>query len=127
MKTAVEEQRINVGGLTTRYFTAGNDGPPLVLLNGVGTSALDWSWVLPTLAATHRVYAPDLPGFGDKGSCQDSMCCRRRMNTIPEQKLVWTATGARTRYTSTDNIGESCYYRTTKRRKGRALSVLQAF
>ncbi len=65
MKTAVEEQRINVNGLTTRYFTAGNDGPPLVLLHGDGNSALDWSWVLPTLAATHRVYAPDFPGFGD--------------------------------------------------------------
>lgn len=65
MKTAVEEQRINVGGLTTRYFTAGNDGLPLVLLHGDGDSALDWSWVLPMLAATHRVYAPDLPGAGD--------------------------------------------------------------
>ena len=65
MKTAVEERRINIGGLSTRYFTAGNDGPPLVLLHGDSDSALDWSWVLPTLAATHRVYAPDFPGFGD--------------------------------------------------------------
>ncbi len=65
MKTTVEERRINVGGLTIRYFTAGNDGLPLVLLHGDATSALDWSWVLPTLAATHRVYAPDFPGFGD--------------------------------------------------------------
>ncbi len=65
MKTTVEERRINVGGLTTRYFTAGNDGLPLVLLHGDGESALDWSWVLPELAATHRVYAPDFPGTGD--------------------------------------------------------------
>jgi 4,5:9,10-diseco-3-hydroxy-5,9,17-trioxoandrosta-1(10),2-diene-4-oate hydrolase len=65
VKTAVEEQRINVNGFITRYFTAGSDGPPLVLLHGDGTSALDWSWVLPTLAATHRVYAPDFPGFGN--------------------------------------------------------------
>ncbi|WP_026732744.1 alpha/beta fold hydrolase [Fischerella sp. PCC 9605] len=66
MKTTVEERRINVGGLTIRYFTAGNDDdPPLVLLHGDGESALDWSWVLPILAATHRVYAPDLPGAGD--------------------------------------------------------------
>ena len=65
VKTAVEDRRINVNGLTTRYFTAGNDGPPLVLLHGDSDSALDWSWVLPTLAATHRVYAPDFPGFGD--------------------------------------------------------------
>jgi 4,5:9,10-diseco-3-hydroxy-5,9,17-trioxoandrosta-1(10),2-diene-4-oate hydrolase len=65
VKTAVEERRINVSGLTTRYFTAGNDGLPLVLLHGDAASALDWSWVLPTLADTHRVYAPDFPGFGD--------------------------------------------------------------
>jgi 4,5:9,10-diseco-3-hydroxy-5,9,17-trioxoandrosta-1(10),2-diene-4-oate hydrolase len=61
----VEERRINVGGLTTRYFRAGNDGLPLVLLHGDSASALDWSWVLPTLGATHRVYAPDFPGFGE--------------------------------------------------------------
>ncbi len=67
MRTAieVEERRINVGGLTTRYFRAGNDGLPLVLLHGDSASALDWSWVLPTLGATHRVYAPDFPGFGE--------------------------------------------------------------
>ncbi len=67
MRTAieVEERRINVGGLTTRYFTAGNDGLPLVLLHGVSASALDWSWVLPKLAARHRVYAPDFPGYGE--------------------------------------------------------------
>ncbi len=65
MNIAVEEQRININGLTTRYFTAGKDGSPLVLLHGDSTSALDWSWVLPKLAATHRVYAPDFLGFGD--------------------------------------------------------------
>jgi len=65
MKTAIEERRINVGGLTTRYFTAGNEGLPLVLLHGDSASALDWSWVLPKLGATHQVYAPDFPGFGE--------------------------------------------------------------
>ncbi|NHC33774.1 alpha/beta fold hydrolase [Scytonema millei] len=65
MKTTVKERRININGLTTRYLTAGNDGLPLVLLHGDSDSALDWSWVLPALAATHRVYAPDFPGFGD--------------------------------------------------------------
>jgi 4,5:9,10-diseco-3-hydroxy-5,9,17-trioxoandrosta-1(10),2-diene-4-oate hydrolase len=64
VKTAVEERRINVGGLSTRYFTAGNDGLPLVLLHGDSASALDWSWVLPKLGATHQVYAPDFPVSG---------------------------------------------------------------
>jgi 2-hydroxy-6-oxonona-2,4-dienedioate hydrolase len=59
-----EEQNTEVEGLPTRYLTAGTTGPPLVLLHGVGDNAFDWRWVLPALASTHRVYAPDLPGSG---------------------------------------------------------------
>ncbi len=62
----VDEQRINVGGLPVRYLVAG-EGAPLVLLHALGESALDWRWVLPDLARTHRVYAVDLPGFGYSG------------------------------------------------------------
>ena len=57
MKTAIEERRINVSGLTTRYFSAGNDGLPLVLLHGDSASALDWSWVLPKLGAMQGLRA----------------------------------------------------------------------
>ena len=59
-----EERYIDVVGATTRYLTSGTTGPPLVLLHGVGDNALDWQWALPSLAGTHRVYAPDLPGSG---------------------------------------------------------------
>ena len=58
----IEERRIEVGGLPTRYLEAGA-GEPLVLLHALGESASDWRWVLPALARTHCVYAPDLPGF----------------------------------------------------------------
>src|SRR3712207_127321 len=61
---AVEKQDVEVDGLSIRYLTAGT-GPPLVLLHGAGDNALDWRWVMPDLAATHRVYAPDLPGSPD--------------------------------------------------------------
>jgi pimeloyl-ACP methyl ester carboxylesterase len=60
----VEEHDIEVDGLPIRYLSAGT-GPPLVLLHGAGDNALDWRWVMPTLAATHQVYAPDLPGSPD--------------------------------------------------------------
>ena len=63
MVAVLEERRVEVGGLPTRYLTAG-EGPPLVLLHGVGDNALDWAWVMPALARAHRVYAPDLPGSG---------------------------------------------------------------
>jgi pimeloyl-ACP methyl ester carboxylesterase len=59
-----EERRIEADGLSTRYLIAG-EGPPMVLLHGAGDNALDWWWVMPALAATHQVYAPDLPGSPD--------------------------------------------------------------
>src|SRR5215210_7271411 len=61
---AVEKWDVEVEGLPIRYLVAG-EGPPLVLLHGAGDNSLDWRWVMPTLAATHRVYAPDLPGSPD--------------------------------------------------------------
>jgi pimeloyl-ACP methyl ester carboxylesterase len=64
VNVAVEEHNVEIDGLPIRYLAAG-EGPPLVLLHGAGDNALDWRWVMPTLAATHRVYAPDLPGSPD--------------------------------------------------------------
>ena len=57
---------IDVGGLSVHYLTA-SEGPPLVLLHALGESALDWRWILPALARTHSIYAPDLPDFGGSG------------------------------------------------------------
>src|SRR5215213_7336405 len=60
----VEAQTVEVDGLSIRYLNVGA-GQPLVLLHGAGDNALDWQWVMPALAATYRVYAPDLPGSPD--------------------------------------------------------------
>jgi 2-hydroxymuconate-semialdehyde hydrolase len=54
------------GGITTNYHDAG-DGPPVVLLHGSGPGVSAWAnWrlVIPALAPSHRVVAPDLVGFG---------------------------------------------------------------
>jgi pimeloyl-ACP methyl ester carboxylesterase len=42
------------------------DGPPLIFLHslGGGSSAYEWSKVYPAFAATHRIVAPDLIGWG---------------------------------------------------------------
>jgi pimeloyl-ACP methyl ester carboxylesterase len=64
VNAAVEAHNVEVDGLPVRYLSAG-EGPAMVLLHGAGDNALDWRWVMPTLAATHRVYAPDLPGSPD--------------------------------------------------------------
>ena len=55
---------ITAAGMNTFYLEAGQ-GPPVVLLHGLGATNAS---MLPTfweLARDHRVIAPDLPGFGD--------------------------------------------------------------
>ncbi|MBG0565404.1 alpha/beta fold hydrolase [Actinoplanes sp. NEAU-A11] len=51
--------------MTALTYTRAGNGPPLVLLHGLGSSRAAWRPVLDRLAATHTVYAVDLPGFGD--------------------------------------------------------------
>jgi 2-hydroxy-6-oxonona-2,4-dienedioate hydrolase len=70
VNAAFTEKTIDIEGLPTRYLTAGS-GPPLVLVHGVGTSAGEWSWVLPALARDHLVYAIDLPGFDGSAKSPD--------------------------------------------------------
>jgi pimeloyl-ACP methyl ester carboxylesterase len=50
-----------LGGL--RYFVGGQ-GPPLVLLHGLGGMATNWRLVAPALATERRVILPELPGHG---------------------------------------------------------------
>jgi len=64
VNAVVEAHNVEVDGLPIRYLAAG-EGPPLVLLHGAGDNSLDWRWVIPDLAITHRVYALDLPGSPD--------------------------------------------------------------
>lgn len=52
-------------GTTVSYWDAGAaEGAPIVLVHGLGTSNFSWSRVVVPLAHGHRVYAPDLPGYG---------------------------------------------------------------
>ena len=47
-----------------RAFRQVGQGPPVLLLHGLGDSSATWSALLPELARTHRVIAPDLLGHG---------------------------------------------------------------
>lgn len=40
------------------------EGPPLLLVHGLGSSGADWAFQIPPLAATRRVIVPDLRGSG---------------------------------------------------------------
>ncbi|MTE15290.1 alpha/beta fold hydrolase [Nocardia aurantiaca] len=56
---------IDVDGRRTRVRVAGDpDRPPILLLHGIGRSLEDWAPQFPLLAASHRVIAVDIPGFG---------------------------------------------------------------
>jgi pimeloyl-ACP methyl ester carboxylesterase len=57
-------ERIRVGDVTLAYDVRG-DGPPLVLLHGLGERAASWDTVRAALAAHHTTYAVDLRGHGD--------------------------------------------------------------
>ncbi len=55
----------SVGGT---HLYAGGQGPPVVLLHGLGGSAANWVQVFPGLVGAHRVLALDLPGHGGSPS-----------------------------------------------------------
>jgi len=51
-------------GPVALYAEETGDGPPLLLLHGLGESTFTWRKVVSGLAETHRVIALDLKGFG---------------------------------------------------------------
>ena len=53
-----------VHGYRRAYRMAG-EGPALVLVHGIGDSSRTWADLIPDLARTHTVIAPDLLGHGD--------------------------------------------------------------
>lgn len=60
----IQDKWVKVGEINTHYLVGG-EGSPLVLIHG-GASCADDEWVhnLEPLAQHHRIYAPDLVGFG---------------------------------------------------------------
>src|SRR5256886_14539217 len=70
-----ESRTITIDGVNLHYFCGGS-GPPLVLVHGLGSSAaVEVYYNLEPLAAHHRGFAIDLPGFGrsDKTVLEDTI------------------------------------------------------
>jgi pimeloyl-ACP methyl ester carboxylesterase len=62
--TKFEDRYIDIGGIHTRYWQAGNQGSNVLLLHGIACSVLEWEHNIATLARSHRVFTVDLLGFG---------------------------------------------------------------
>jgi pimeloyl-ACP methyl ester carboxylesterase len=58
-----QRQRVRLRWGRLNVYLAG-DGPPLLLLHGLGGSGRYWEGLAPLLAATRTLIAPDLAGFG---------------------------------------------------------------
>lgn len=55
---------VEVGKLRVHHMHGGR-GSPVVFIHGLGSSGyIEWRYNLEQIAARHRVFAPDLPGFG---------------------------------------------------------------
>jgi pimeloyl-ACP methyl ester carboxylesterase len=60
----MENRFVEVNGATIHYLFSG-EGEPIVLLHGYAQTSHMWRPLIPELAKTHTVIAPDLRGFGD--------------------------------------------------------------
>ena len=59
----LEERFAEIKGVRMRYFVGGQ-GPPLILVHGLGGAAANWTELVPLLVRRHRLLVPDLPGHG---------------------------------------------------------------
>jgi pimeloyl-ACP methyl ester carboxylesterase len=55
---------VDVPGGPIEVVDTGGDGPPLLFIHGVAGLWQNWLLNIPAFMGSHRVLAPDLPGFG---------------------------------------------------------------
>ncbi|MBA3825808.1 MAG: alpha/beta fold hydrolase [Ktedonobacterales bacterium] len=63
-ESGLTRQFVTVGKHRMSYVIGGN-GPPLVLVHGLGTASFTWRFVLPVLQQRFTVYAIDMLGCGE--------------------------------------------------------------
>lgn len=59
----MQTKSLIIKGIKISYLELG-EGKPLLFLHGHRSDALRWEGILKELAKKYKVYAPDLPGFG---------------------------------------------------------------
>lgn len=64
----VEHHQVSVNGTELHYVSAGTAGSPVVLVHGFPETWWVFRKLIPLLSRHHRVFAPDLRGFGDSAT-----------------------------------------------------------
>ena len=60
----IEQADVRVNGISLSTYAFG-EGPPVLLLHGLGATKVSWMPLLEPLGERYRVIVPDLPGHGD--------------------------------------------------------------
>src|SRR6266481_3119326 len=71
-RAAIAVRTATADGVSVQYLSAGS-GPAIVLLHGYAETSRMWRPLIPRLAATHTVIAPDLPGIGGSAIPADGL------------------------------------------------------
>jgi 4,5:9,10-diseco-3-hydroxy-5,9,17-trioxoandrosta-1(10),2-diene-4-oate hydrolase len=61
--TGIESGWIKINGINIHYKVAG-EGSPIIFLHGGSNDSSDWQYNISSIAEHHRVYVPDLVGYG---------------------------------------------------------------
>lgn len=72
----IEHHHVDVNDTTLHYVSAGATGTPILLVHGFPETWWAFHRVIPLLAATHRVFAVDLRGFGDSAAAHEGFDSR---------------------------------------------------
>jgi pimeloyl-ACP methyl ester carboxylesterase len=66
--SGIVHHHAEVNGTRLHYVAAGASGSPILLVHGFPETWWAFRKLIPLLAASHRVFAVDLRGFGDSGN-----------------------------------------------------------
>jgi pimeloyl-ACP methyl ester carboxylesterase len=81
----VEHHRVSLNGTELHYVSAGTAGSPVLLVHGFPETWWVFHKLIPLLSRHHRVFAPDLRGFGDSAaatSAHDSVTAAQDLGEL---------------------------------------------
>lgn len=84
----VEHHRVTLNGTELHYVSAGTAGSPVVLVHGFPETWWVFHKLIPLISRRHRVYVPDLRGFGDSAAAapdHDSATAARDLVALIER------------------------------------------